>query len=252
MSDESKPPNKPESNEEPQVFAVNRSANKVRFTRRNFVELTAAVTAAAALASQANANTAADSSEAIEAAATATPKAIGDAVVTPSSVNFRSGPGTSFGVVAILKKGDKISVFAKNKNGSWLEGRVKSKVGWIAKSTVTFTFSLDSVPVEKKIPTPPPGSAGTGSKPTQPPAAPTATPVPPGQPGEVPAGENGIAYQQFGQTFHLPCGSPIPEGAVCTCNCVSMPAANTCTCDVVCTCDTVCSCVGESHYWYPN
>lgn len=70
-------------------------------------------------------------------------------------------------------------------------------------------------------------------------------------------------------TYTLPCGSPIPEGAVCVCNCVagsvcSCVGHTVCTCDTVCscvgnticTCDTVCSCVGNvvttSHYWHPN
>ena len=68
-------------------------------------------------------------------------------------------------------------------------------------------------------------------------------------------------------TYTLPCGSPIPAGAVCVCNCVagsvcSCVGHTVCTCDTVCscvgnrvcTCDTVCSCVGHvvSHYWHPN
>ena len=63
-------------------------------------------------------------------------------------------------------------------------------------------------------------------------------------------------------TYTLPCGSPIPEGAVCVCNCV---AGEVCKCDghVVCTCEgySYCSCEGYSycscegvgpHYWYPD
>lgn len=74
--------------------------------------------------------------------------------------------------------------------------------------------------------------------------------------------------------FTLPCGSPIPPGAVCVCNCVPGSLAiptnftqnyNTqgiCTCDTICTCNTVCTCqsictcqsVGGRYvtYWYPN
>jgi WD40 repeat protein len=74
--------------------------------------------------------------------------------------------------------------------------------------------------------------------------------------------------------FTLPCGSPIPAGAVCTCNCVpgslAMPANHSqtysaqgfCTCDLICTCNAVCTCqgvctcqtVGNRYvsYWYPN
>ncbi|MGE5391378.1 MAG: WD40 repeat domain-containing protein [Deltaproteobacteria bacterium] len=69
-------------------------------------------------------------------------------------------------------------------------------------------------------------------------------------------------------TYTLPCGTPIPEGAVCTCNCVpgTMAAQPVCSCqnvgpsqpvcstDNVCNCVGVCNCesVGGGHYWYPN
>jgi WD40 repeat protein len=83
----------------------------------------------------------------------------------------------------------------------------------------------------------------------------------------------GITYQGtdiYGRTiiFTLPCGSPIPPGAVCVCNCVpgslAVPtnfsqnynAGGYCTCDTVCTCNTICTCqsVGGRYvtYWYPN
>ena len=76
-------------------------------------------------------------------------------------------------------------------------------------------------------------------------------------------------------TYTLPCGSPIPAGALCTCNCVTLTGSScscvghkacscvgdTCSCvgHKVCTCvgDT-CSCVGHkttgkvTHYWHPN
>ena len=68
-------------------------------------------------------------------------------------------------------------------------------------------------------------------------------------------------------TYTLPCGSPIPEGAVCVCNCVAGEVCScvghvVCTCDAVCSCvgntytycscDTVCTCEGDGHYWYPD
>jgi hypothetical protein len=64
-------------------------------------------------------------------------------------------------------------------------------------------------------------------------------------------------------TWTQPCGSPIPPGAVCICNCITActcdgvcACVGVCTCDSVCTCDTVCSCVGACtcdsvHYWHP-
>ena len=60
----------------------------------------------------------------------------------------------------------------------------------------------------------------------------------PGQPGEVPAGQTGINVTgPTGETRTMPCGSPIPPGWTCVCNCVTAP----------------CGCHGHQtiHYWYP-
>jgi hypothetical protein len=105
---------------------------------------------------------------------------------------------------------------------------------------------IDAIPVEPNIPPPP-----TPAPPTAAPE-PTAVPPPPGEPGDVPAGQEGSSYSVNGQTFHLPCGSPLPAGAVCICNCVAGQPSG-CTCDTVCTCDKVCTCDNHSSsYWYPN
>jgi WD40 repeat protein len=40
-------------------------------------------------------------------------------------------------------------------------------------------------------------------------------------------------------TYTLPCGSPVPAGARCTCNCVP---GKICSCDSVCTCNSQCTC----------
>jgi hypothetical protein len=54
------------------------------------------------------------------------------------------------------------------------------------------------------------------------------------------------------RTYYLPCGSPIPPGAVCVCNCVATCACvGHCACDGHCSCDRVCTC-DTVHYWYPN
>ena len=72
---------------------------------------------------------------------------------------------------------------------------------------------------------------------------------------------SGSQYQQGGEVLTLPCGSPIPPGAVCTCNCVpgsicSCVGHETCSCvgDESCACvgdacpcvDYSCSCVGHT------
>lgn len=67
-------------------------------------------------------------------------------------------------------------------------------------------------------------------------------------PDPIPAGQEGSSVEVEGKTWTLPCGSPIPPGAVCVCNCVSVPAPPpSCGCDGHCSCDRV-----SSHYWYPN
>lgn len=67
----------------------------------------------------------------------------------------------------------------------------------------------------------------------------------PGEPGEVPAGQEGINFTgPGGETRTMPCGSPIPAGWTCSCNCVSVPPA--CSCVGHCSCDRQ-----GGHYWYP-
>ena len=58
---------------------------------------------------------------------------------------------------------------------------------------------------------------------------------------------------EYGQTitYTLPCGTPIPSGAICTCNCVSgsystnnvAPAGGTGGGNIYCSCDRICVCV---------
>lgn len=46
------------------------------------------------------------------------------------------------------------------------------------------------------------------------------------------------------KTFTLPCGSPIPPGATCTCNCVPVTAPRqSYGTRTICTCNKVCTCV---------
>ncbi len=54
-------------------------------------------------------------------------------------------------------------------------------------------------------------------------------------------------------TYTLPCGSPIPPGAVCTCNCVPGTMAAPCSCvsHVSRGSGSRCTCV-PVHYWYPS
>jgi hypothetical protein len=163
-------------------------------------------------------------------------------IVSLSSVNLRGGPGTAYPVVDTATQNDSFLVISRNSDSSWFKVRTSpGQTGWIAVSVVTFNFDSASIPLERNIPTPPP------------PSSPTPVPVP----GTVEPGETGIEYSVGNVTYTLPCGSPIPAGAVCVCNCVTAPPAcscvgHTCSCDTVCTCDSVCTCEGHGHYWYPN
>lgn len=110
-------------------------------------------------------------------------------------------------------------------------------------------------------------------------------------PDPIPAGQEGVSVTIEGKTWTLPCGSPIPPGAVCVCDCVTVPLPGdvgevppgdtginfagpggetrtmpcgspippgwTCTCNCVsvppaCSCVGHCSCDSQGiHYWYP-
>jgi WD40 repeat protein len=63
----------------------------------------------------------------------------------------------------------------------------------------------------------------------------------------VSRGVKGTSYTIDGVTYTVPCGSPMPTGAVCTCNCASCSCVSytPCSCQPVCTCNSVlvCSCV---------
>jgi hypothetical protein len=107
--------------------------------------------------------------------------------------------------------------------------------------------------------TSPPTPSQSPTSPSPTPPAPSAPAKPPGRRGKVHPGHTGTEYQIEGKSYTMRCGEPIPPGAVCTCNCVSVPPSCSCvgnTCS--CVGNTGCSCVGNTgcsvvtHYWYPN
>jgi hypothetical protein len=50
---------------------------------------------------------------------TATARPAADAVVTSSTLNVRSGPGTNYAIVGALKKGDGVDIVGRSKDGKW-------------------------------------------------------------------------------------------------------------------------------------
>ena len=153
-----------------------------------------------------------------------------DATVRTNGTNVRSGPGTYYTRVAQVDSGDIVTLIGRLDDSSWFQVFTPLHVlGWMRADLINHNNQpVDTLPVVEAPPTP--------------------TPMP-GREGTTRAGETGIDYEYtdiYGNvyTFTLPCGSPIPPGAVCICNCVTVPVA--------CTCHTICTCDSESHYWYPN
>lgn len=261
-----------EQNEEPQVYAVSVDKGKVEFSRRDFLKMATAAAAATALAGCASPQrriiviTAtpekkpATKTPTEEPTLTDTPTATKTKKPTPTksptrtstptqteipvvegevviSASIRFGPGPSHRIIGYLEPGDTFMIIGRNEDGTWLRIVVDKLHGWINANQVRVP-GINFMDLAFVTPEP------------------TPTPLP-GKPGKTKAGETGIDYKytdSYGvtHTYTLPCGSPIPPGAVCVCNCVSVPAS--CTCDGVCSCVGHCSCdkVYTTHYWYPN
>jgi SH3-like domain-containing protein len=54
-------------------------------------------------------------------------------IIASQTVNVRSGPGTSFGVVGTLEPGARVRVFGPNGDGTWIEVELSpGRTGWVA------------------------------------------------------------------------------------------------------------------------
>jgi len=170
----------------------------------------------------------------------------------PGNVFLRSGPATYYPPVTKLSVVTHFVVIGRIPDNTWLHVRLNNGTeGWLyAILTNVKADFLSDIQIDEAPPTP--------------------TPLP-GTLGNTAPGTTGINYSykdNYGNTFaySLPCGSEIPAGAVCTCNCVTV-----CACDGydAATPDTGgsgggggCSCDshggGKSggcpsyHYWHPN
>jgi uncharacterized protein YraI len=238
------------SKEEPQVFALKTEENGITFTRRNFLEAATVTSAAVALTgcSALKPSPTSTPTPTSTSTATATPTLTPTNTPTPTATRtntptetplpmcevgapivLRSGPGSSFPWILKLNWGDTVRVIARDETGKWylVLTSVETMKGWVYFNQIKCAFKPDVVPVSAEI-------------------IPTPTQV--GDPGWVAAGETGVNYTApDGKTYHMPCGEPLPPGAVCICNCVTMPPP--CSCDGYCSCDSY---VDDGHYWYPN
>lgn len=226
--------------DQPEVYAVSRKEDGIHFSRRDFIEITGVVTAGVLIASNLGVN------EVAAQGATRTPTPSTDCTLrSDTDIQVHVGPGRERGIRAYLPKNQDVPVLgqAEDKQGNlwWQIQMPKIEQAWVADEDVTTRGDCE----EASDVTPPPVMTATNRS--------TATPEPDkGVPGTVQPGQTGVNYTLRGETFTLPCGSPLPRNAVCVCNCVTVPAQCSCDSHVSCGCDGVCSCAGASHYWYPN
>jgi hypothetical protein len=266
--------------EEPQVFAVQQEDGQIKFTRRTFVEIATLAgtgmlvsgcdelfappaTSTPTLtptptntktplftATRTNTLTPSNTPTPVSTATptrtntptiTPTPKASG--TVLASIVYVRVGPGYNYPVRTTLNKGTEVSLIGTTTDKVWLHIVTKDKIdGWVEASNITIVNgSVASLPAEK-------------------------VPTPVGVMGTVAEGSTGINVTmkdpQTGATYTytLPCGSPIPAGAVCICNCITVAPSCQCVGYVTPTNKPACECNSHTggcscnliHYWYPN
>jgi serine/threonine-protein kinase len=115
-------------------------------------------------------------------AVTLQPTAVLQVVISSSSINFRTGPGTAYRTVSekpFLSSGEVLVVLARTENGRWLNVETEEGVrGWVAASVVELLHpeTIEEIPVAATIPVAP---TPTRTPTSTPPPRPTNTPVPP-------------------------------------------------------------------------
>ncbi len=260
MDKDNKDPTIPDSGteEQPEVYVVSQGKEGVHFTRREFIEVAGVATAGAVLISTVGGQVQNVQAQSASRTPSPTPTRTPSRTPTPRPCTIRTdrddvsvhvGPGRNRGIRLFMPQDEDILVIGQgeDRDGNlwWQIELPKIEQAWVADEDVTTRGDCLEVGVS---PTPP--IVTSAPRETS-----TVGPVPPtGEPGAPPAEVEASTYTVRGVTRWLPCGSPIPAGATCICNCV----APSCTCVGNCGCDGVCSCAGNNcscntvHYWYPN
>lgn len=89
--------------------------------------------------------------------ATATPTPIPDVVVNADTLNLRSGPGTDYDILGVLKEGDTLKVTGRDLAGDWLRVIASDgQEGWVTCSLLQVNVDVAGVPVAQVLPTPTP------------------------------------------------------------------------------------------------
>ncbi len=97
-------------------------------------------------------------------------------VVTNSSVNLRTGPGTVYDVITILASGVAAPITGRVGDNSWWQVRFGSLTGWVSNTVVTIYGNCASVIIPPIPPTPTPRFTSTITPSITPPIVNTATP----------------------------------------------------------------------------
>ncbi len=78
------------------------------------------------------------------------------AVVTTDVLNVRTGPGTNYPKIGVLRKGDQVGVTGRTKTGDWLAVTLADgKKGWVAASLVKLDVPVSGIAEAQNIPKPP-------------------------------------------------------------------------------------------------
>jgi hypothetical protein len=79
----------------------------------------------------------------------------GDAAVTAATLNVRSGPSTSYPVIATLKQGDTVRIIGRNTDSSWVKIELFGRdQAWTAAAFLNLRVDLRDVPVASAPPAP--------------------------------------------------------------------------------------------------
>ena len=204
--------------QEPEVYAVEIDSDKVRLSRRDFVELAAASTATVLVV------TGCETAKPAASRSSPSPSSPSPSSPSPSPPSHAHGHAST-------------SPSPKKPPG---------RLGKVQPGHRGAEYTLDRKSYVLRCGDPiPPGAVCTCNC--------VSVPLP-GSRGTVPPGQKGAEYQYGGESYALQCGAPIPPGAVCTCNCVTVPPSCSCvgvTTPPPCSCNSD-GCSVVSHYWYPN
>ncbi len=108
---------------------------------------------------------------------TATPEAA-VLTVTSASLNVRSGPGTNYGVIGRLTRGQNATVTGKNPAGTWWEFDYDGRTGWVIGTNVTVRNG-EVVQVAQNIPAAPTAAPRPTARPVAAQPAPAPAPAAP-------------------------------------------------------------------------